>query len=66
MILSSSAEIVAQFLLDPLHMEETRRILGSDEELTKHIFYLTRTVIFYIHKEKMTSLGLWPSKQLKS
>ena len=54
MILSSPAEIVAQFLLDPLHMVETGRILDSDDELVKDIFYLTRTVVFYIHKEKMT------------
>ena len=65
-ILSSPTEIVAQFLLvDPLHMEETRRILGTDEKSIEHIFYLNRTVIFYIHKEKKISLSLWPPKQIK-
>ena len=59
-ILTSSPEVIAQFLLAQLFMEETVGIHGHDQKAIEHVFYLTRTVIFYIHTEKRISLGLWP------
>ena len=69
-IFHSSPLTQVQFLLDPCHIPAISDLcvtMGAD--MLSHIFYLTRTFAYYMHRSKMLSLGRWPGdpgRRLKS
>ena len=52
-----------QFILDP-QMDPATHDLCKDgklgQEMLRHVYYLTRTFAYYMHRAKMISLGRWP------
>ena len=61
MILSSTPNIQTQFVLDPGVFPDVI-ILGQTygRPFLDHIFYLTRTYAFYLHRQRLIKLGRWP------
>ena len=60
-VLHSPPHTQTQFLLDPCHIPSVSDLcisLGPD--LLSHVYYLTRTFAYYMHRAKMLSLGRWP------
>ena len=62
-VLLSPPAALTQFILDPQMDPATndlckREKLGQD--LLRHVYYLTRTFAYYMHRAKMISLGRWP------
>ena len=60
-ILSSSPQVQTQFILDPCLVPAVLAVCNQHgKELFDHVYYLTRTFAYYMHREKMISLGRWP------
>ena len=60
-IILSTPQALTQFILDPCQsspIQELWNTLGQD--MINHVFYLTRTFAYYMHRAKMISLGRWP------
>ena len=60
-ILSSNPQTQTQFFLDPCHIPSISDICVSmGFDMLSHIYYLTRTFVYYMHRAKMISQGRWP------
>ena len=61
MILSSLPQAQAQFILDPCLVPSILALCNQyGKELFDHVYYITRTYAYYMHRAKMISLGRWP------
>ena len=60
-ILSSPPQAQTQFILDPCLVPAILALCNQHgKELFDHVYYLTRTYAYYMHRAKMISLGRWP------
>ena len=60
-VLSSTPQGLTQFILDPCLVPAILALCNQHgKELFDHVFYLTRTFAYYMHRAKMISLGRWP------
>ena len=60
-ILSSQPQAQTQFILDPCLVPAILALCNQHgKELFDHVYYLTRTFAYYMHRAKMISLGRWP------
>ena len=60
-LLHSPPHTQTQFLLDPCQIPAISSLCISEGAvMLNHIFYLTRTFAYYMHRAKMISHGRWP------
>ena len=60
-VLSSTPSVQVQFILDPSLFPGIFTLWESHgQPLLDHVYYLTRTYAYYLHREKLISLGRWP------
>ena len=62
-VLSSPASVQVQFILEPMafpYIVSLFQLYGHP--IIQHVFYLTRTFAFYIHRENQILLEIWPGK----
>ena len=60
-ILNSPPHVQTQFLLDPCHIPAVSDLcITMGPDMLSHVYYLTRTYAYYMHRAKMLSLGRWP------
>ena len=60
-ILVSSPEVQAMFLLDPCEIPAiSAHCCETGLKSLLHVYYLTRTFVYYMHRAKMIALGRWP------
>ena len=62
-VLSSPPTVQTQFILDPQMDPAVNDLCKSKKlgsEMLRHVYYLTRTFAYYMHRAKMISLGRWP------
>ena len=60
-IVCSPPHDLTQFILDPCQFSAILAMMNTlGLDIINHIFYLTRTFAYYMHREKMLLLGRWP------
>ena len=59
-ILSLTTEIKMHFVLDPLQIPPILALAKKCKSILEHVFYLTRTFAYYMHRERMVLLDRWP------
>ena len=60
-VLSSPPHAQTQFILDPCLVPAILALCNKHgKELFDHVYYITRTFAYYMHRAKMISLGRWP------
>ena len=60
-VLASPPHDQTQFILDPCLLPAILALcIQHGKELFDHVYYLTRTFAYYMHRAKMISLGRWP------
>ena len=60
-VLTSPPSVLVQFILDPSTFPGIITLWEiHGQPLLEHVFYLTRTYAYYMHREKLISIGRWP------
>ena len=60
-IIRSSPQAQTQFIVDPCQFPPIQELWNSlGQDMIDHVYYLTRTFAYYMHRAKMISLGRWP------
>ena len=64
-ILGATSQTKAQFILDPMMFPDILNLLSIyGQPLLDHIYYLTRTFAYYIHRQRQLLLGNWPGDKM--
>lgn len=65
-LIRSNPEEKISFILDPMSRPELICLHQNiGQKLLDLVFYLTRTLVYYIHRQKMMSLGRWNITKMK-
>ena len=60
-IVCSQPHDLTQFILDPSQFPAILAMWSTlGQDIINHIYYLTRTFAYYMHREKLILLGRWP------
>ena len=60
-IIRSSPQAQTQFIVDPCQFPPIQELWNSlGQDMIDHVYYLTRTFAYYMHRAKMISLCRWP------
>ena len=59
-ILTMSPIIKTHFVLDPPQIPTVLRLATKYEDILGHIYYLTRTFVYYMHREREILFDRWP------
>ena len=61
MVLTSPAPVQVQFILDPSLFDGITMLWEiHGQPILDHVYYLTRTYAYYLHRERLIMLGRWP------
>ena len=62
-VISSPASVQVKFILEPMAFPLIMYLFQLyGQTIVQHVHYLTRTFVFYIHREKQILLDIWPGQ----